>query len=88
MSRTVNLVTNVERELQFYTLFELSGSNRPNNLGVRSLVGTTFSDADVETAMEADEALIFDPSEVGPDSSDLVNETVNKKNRKFPFRTL
>jgi hypothetical protein len=43
------------------------------------LVGTTFSDADVETAMEADEALTFDPSEVGPDSSDLVNETVNKK---------
>jgi hypothetical protein len=65
-------------ECKFYDKFDLSASNRPNNLGVRPLVGTTFSDADVETAMEADEALTFDPSEVGPDSSDLVNETVNK----------
>lgn len=33
-------------------------------------------DVEVETAMEADEALTFEPGEEGADSSDITNETV------------
>jgi hypothetical protein len=38
-----------------------------------SLVGP---DVEVETALEADEALVFEPGEEGADSSDTIHETV------------
>ena len=53
-----------------------SGLSRPNNLGVIPF-GAPFSEAEVETAMEADEALTFEPGEEGPDVSELGNEMVS-----------
>jgi hypothetical protein len=45
---------------------------------VTPLLGASFVEPEeVETAMEADEALTFDPSEVGPDASGHANDTVN-----------
>ena len=57
---------------------------RPNNLGVVPF-GGPFSEADVETAMEADEALTFEPGEEGPDASELGNEVV--RNHKTSFNS-
>ncbi len=50
--------------------------NRPNNLGIVPF-GGTFAESEVETALEADEALTFDHVEDGgPDASELINDMV------------
>lgn len=46
--------------------------NRPDHLNVTPF--GSFPDIEVETALEADEALTFEPGEEGPEASDLVME--------------